>query len=358
MKILVEIGHPAHIHYSKNAIKQWRDNGHEVIITARDKVVIKKLLNQLGFDYINRGKGRNSKLGKFMYMIYADLKLLSVSFKYKPDLYLSFSSAYAAQVAAVLGKPHIAFNDTEHTDKMHSRFTYPFSTTIITPASYQNDLGEKQIRFNNIDDGLYLHPNYFSPDPNIKSELGLGPDEEFVILRFVSWNAHHDYGQSGLDLSTKRKLIDILKTRYRIFISSEETLDEEFKSMEIDIPPHKMHDVLAAASLFVGESGTMASESAFLGTSSVYINSLPLMCYLKLEQDSGLLKHFKTSEGVVEYVDKLVRERDLKRKSIDKSNKMKENFIDPTKFLVWFVENYPESHKTMRDNPEFQKKFQ
>ena len=213
MKILVEIGHPAHIHYSKNAIKQWRENGHEVIITARDKVVIRKLLDQLGYEYINRGKGRNSKLGKFLYMIYADLKLLGISIKHKPDLYLSFSSAYAAQVAHLLGKPHIAFNDTEHTDKMHSRFTYPFSTTIITPSSYQNDLGEKQVRFDNIDDGLYLHPNYFSPDPNIKSELGLGPDEEFVILRFVSWNAHHDYGQSGLDLSTKRKLISILKPK-------------------------------------------------------------------------------------------------------------------------------------------------
>jgi len=214
MKILIDIGHPAHIHYSKNAIKQWQKNGHEIIITARDKKVIKELLNNLKLPFINRGKGKNSKIGKLFYMIYADLKLIGISLKYKPDIYLSFSSAYTAQVSYLLRKPHIAFNDTEHTDRLHSKFTYPFSTSIITPASYQNDLGVKQVRFNNIDDGLYLHENYFKPDHKIKKELMLNEDDEYVILRFVSWNAHHDYGQSGLDLNTKRALIDILKTKF------------------------------------------------------------------------------------------------------------------------------------------------
>lgn len=357
MKILIDIGHPAHIHYSKNAIRQWQKNGHEIIVTARDKKVIKDLLNNLKFPFINRGKGKNSKLGKLFYMIYADLRLIGISLKYKPDIYLSFSSAYTAQVAYLLGKPHIAFNDTEHTDKLHSKFTYPFSTSIVTPASYQNDLGTKQVRFNNIDDGLYLHDNYFKPDQNIKKELSLKEDEEYVILRFVSWNAHHDYGQSGLDLNTKRELINILKAKYIIFISSEEELSEEFKQYEINILPHKMHDVLAQATMFIGESGTMASESAFLGTASVYINSLPLMCYLKLEQEEGLLRHFNSSDGVVEYVKELLKEPDLKIRSKTRSENMKKEFIDPTKFLVWFIEEYPKSAQIMRDNPEFQNKF-
>lgn len=357
MRILIDIGHPAHIHYSKNAIKQWEENGHEIIITARDKKVIKELLNNLKLPFINRGKGKNSKIGKLFYMIYADLKLIGISLKYKPDIYLSFSSAYTAQVAYLLGKPHIAFNDTEHTDKLHSKFTYPFSSSIITPTSYQNDLGVKQVRFNSIDDGLYLHDNYFKPDSNIKMDLLLKDDEEYVILRFVSWNAHHDYGQSGLDLNTKRELINILKTKYTIFISSEEDLSEEFKQYEINILPHKMHDVLAQASMFIGESGTMASESAFLGTASVYINSLPLMCYLKIEQEIGLLKHFNSSDGVVDHVKKLLLEKDLKKNSKKKSKKMKSEFIDPTKFLIWFIEEHPKSVQIMRENPAFQNKF-
>jgi len=357
MKILIDIGHPAHIHYSKNAIKQWQNNGHEIIITSRDRPILNELLDFLKLPYFNRGKGKNTRLGKLIYMIHADLKILQISLKHKPDIYLSFSSAYAAQVAYLLRKPHIAFNDTEHTDKLHLKFTYPFSSIIITPESYQNELGPKQVRFKNIDDGLYLHSNYYKPNLDIRKELEIEENEKYVILRFVSWNAHHDFGQSGLDLHTKRKLIALLKQKYKIFISSEEDLTEEFKKYEINILPHKMHDVLASANIFIGESGTMASESAFLGTAAVYINSLPLMCYLKLEQDEGLLKHFKSSAGVLEYVEELMDKPNLKNESLLRSSIMKKDFIDPTKFLVWFIQEYPKSARIMRKNPEYQLKF-
>ena len=357
MNILVDIGHPAHVHYSRNAIKQWKANGHKVIVTSRDREVIKNLLSYYDLSFINRGKGKNSKLGKLFYMFWADLKLLKIARKHSIDIFLSFSSPYAAQAAHLLGKPHIAFNDTEHTDKMHWRFTYPYSKAIIPPASYQNDLGPKQVRFNNIDDGLYLHPNYYTPDPDIRRKLDLKPDREYAVIRFVSWNAHHDFGQSGLDMNTKRALVELLATKYHVLISSEDEMPDEFKKYQIKIKAEDMHDVLASASVFVGESGTMASESAFLGTPAVYINSLPLMCYLKLEQDAGLLKHFETSEGVYDYVKELISQDGLKSKSKERSEAMKSGFIDPTKFLIWFIENYPKSHQVMSENPDYQNQF-
>lgn len=357
MNILVDIGHPAHVHYSRNAIKLWKENGHKVFITARDKEVIKSLLEYYDLPYINRGKGKNSRFGKLIYMFQADVCLIKIARKNNIDIFLSFSSPYAAQTAYLLGKPHIAFNDTEHTDKMHAKFTYPFSKAIITPMSYQNDLGPKQVRFNNIDDGLYLNEGYFSPDLDIKKDLQIEENEEYVILRFVSWNAHHDFGQSGLDIETKRELVRLLSKRFKVFISSEDELPEEFKLYQIKILPEKMHDVLASASLFVGESGTMASESSFLGTPAVYVNSLPLMCYLKLEQDAGILKHFKTSKGIVDYVSKLIDQKDLKLSANKKAKIMRKDFIDPTKFLVWFIEEFPNSLTDFQENPQIQNKF-
>lgn len=357
MNILVDIGHPAHVHYSRNAIKRWKENGHKVFITSRDKEVIKSLLEYYDLPYVNRGKGKNSRLGKLLYMIQADFFLIKEARKNKIDIFLSFSSPYAAQTAYLLGKPHIAFNDTEHTDKMHAKFTYPFSKAILTPMSYQNDLGPKQVRFNNIDDGLYLNDGYYVQNLNIRKDLKIEDNQEYVILRFVSWNAHHDYGQSGLNIETKRQLIKLLDKRFKVFISSEDELPEEFKKYQIEILPERMHDVLASASLFVGESGTMASESSFLGTPAVYVNSLPLMCYLKLEQDAGILKHFKTSEGIVEYVGNLIDQKDLKKSAIEKAKLMRKDFIDPTKFLVWFIEEFPKSLKDFQENPSIQNKF-
>ena len=346
MKILIDIGHPAHVHYFKNLMWILKKDGYEFIITARKKSVIEYLLNVYNFEFKSRGKGRDSVIGKLLYMLRADIQLLLLALKKKPDLFLSFSSPYAAQVAWMMRKPHIAMNDTEHSDANHKIFTYPFSSVILTPESYKNDLGAKHKRFNSIVEALYLHDKYFTPDPSIYEYLKIPENTAYVIVRFISWKAHHDYGQSGLNIETKRELIRILSKKYKIFISSEAPLPNEFAPYEIDIPPEKMHDVLNFASIFIGESGTMASESAFLGTPSVYINSLPLMCYLDLEEKAGLLKHFRDSEWVVEFVKSLMDKKDLKVRTLEKKNKMVHEFIDPTLFLVRFIERYINNHES------------
>ena len=37
MKLLVDMGHPAHVHFFRHAIRELESRGHEVRITARDK---------------------------------------------------------------------------------------------------------------------------------------------------------------------------------------------------------------------------------------------------------------------------------------------------------------------------------
>ncbi|MDN3643390.1 DUF354 domain-containing protein [Lutimonas halocynthiae] len=357
MKILIDIGHPGHVHYFKNLITELTKDGHEFLIVARDRDVIIRLLEKLNLPYINRGKGSNSKIGKLLYMLKADLQILRVAMKFKPDLFLSFSTPYAAQVSSMLGKPHIALTDTEHEDGILSKFTYPFTEAILTPKSYLNDLGEKHIKFNNVIEGLYLHKDYFEPDPDIKKILGLEKNEEYVVIRFVSWNAHHDVGHAGLDNKAKSDLIKVLEPRFKIFISSEGDLPNEFVPYKIDISPEKMHDVLAEASLFIGESATMASESALLGTQAVYINSLPLMGYLAFEQEAGLLRHFESSNGVVSYVAQIAENNNVKDEAKEKSRMMQQDFISPTKFLNWFISSYPSSMETLINDPNYESRF-
>lgn len=358
MKVLIDIGHPGHVHYFKNLIWSLEKDGHELFVVARDRGVINELLDGYNIKFINRGTGRNSKIGKFIYMIEADIKLFFISLKIKPDLFLSFSSPYAAQVSSLLRIPSIVLNDTEHTDSMHSKFTYPFSTVIMTPNCYLNDLGKKHIRFNSVVENLYLNEKYYKPDDSIKKHLNIKNNEKYIVLRFVSWNAHHDFGQSGIDLETKRRLVGILKQKFRVFISSEGELDKEFEEYKINISPDLMHDVLANASLFIGESATMASESVLLNTPAVYINSLPLMGYLKMEQDAGLLFHFNSSKGVPEFVKGLIMDENLMTSAKERSVELQKNFIDPTRFLVWFIENYPLSIDILKIDEEFQNKFE
>ena len=122
MKILIDIGHPAHVHYFKHFIWIMRDKGHTIDITSRNKEVAFSLLEYYKFPYFNRGKGRNGLIGKFIYILEADFFLLKNALKLKPDVYLSAGSPYAAHIAWLTRKPHIAIDDTDHNAFQHMMY--------------------------------------------------------------------------------------------------------------------------------------------------------------------------------------------------------------------------------------------
>jgi hypothetical protein len=49
--------------------------------------------------------------------------------------------------------------------------------------------------------------------------------------------------------------------------------------------------------------------------------------------------------------------QNLKEEWQKRSEKMLSEKIDVTAFMVWFIENYPESVKVMKENPEYQYRF-
>src|SRR5690606_21544084 len=128
---------------------------------------------------------------------------------FKPDIFLNFLHPYPSQVAKLLGKTSLVFSDTEHAS-LHHKLTVPFATKVYTPSCYRISLGKKHVRFNSYMELAYLHPNYFTPDPNIYKILGISENERYVIIRFVSWGAAHDFGHKGMSLENKRKAINCM----------------------------------------------------------------------------------------------------------------------------------------------------
>jgi predicted glycosyltransferase len=272
MKIIVDIGHPAHVHYFKNFIKIMNSRGHNFLITARDKEITYYLLDALKINYFKRGKGRTSILGKIFYIIEGDYKIYKLAKKFGPDISINFSSPYAAHVSKILRIPCINFTDTEHAKYQHL-MSVPFTDVIITPRSYRKKFGKKQIYFNGTMDLLYLHPKYFQPDIRILSELGISPGEKFIIIRFVAWKASHDVGEIGINYKDKIKLIKELSKYYKIFISSEYDLPHELLKYKLNMRYEEVHNILYYASLYIGESTSMATEAATLGTPAICVNS-------------------------------------------------------------------------------------
>ena len=86
--------------------------------------------------------------------------------------------------------------------------------------------------------------------------------------------AFHDKGQLGIPDKMKKYVISELSKYSKVYISSEDSLPKELNKYKLNIRPKDIHIVLKNADLFFGESGTMAVESALLGTPSVRVSSL------------------------------------------------------------------------------------
>lgn len=360
MKILIDINHPAHVHYFKNSIRLLREKGHDIIITARDRYPVFPLLDAYNEKYYNRGKGSDHVIGKLLYIAVANARLLKIALKTRPHLFLSFGTPYPNHIAWLTRKPGINFQDTENATLMFA-ITKPFASVYCTPRCFQKDLGEKHIRFDGYMESTYLHPNYFTPNQSIYQLLKIPPHEKYIILRFVSWKASHDIGHRGISLEMKRKLVKQLSSYGSVFISSEAPLPQDLLPYSLRIPPQRMHDALAFASLLYGESATMASECAMLGTPSIYLDNNGRGYTTEEEKKYRLVFNYNESEEhqekSLQKAMELLANNQLHAEMQLRRQKMLEDTIDVTAFMTWFIENYPQSRAKMKEDPHFQSTF-
>jgi len=329
---------------------------NELIVTSRDKDIAFDLLKAYSIDYINLGNGTigGGAFGKMLYLIVAMLKILKLYFIKRPNIAISFSSLPVAVVCWIFKVPHISFDDTEHA--VLNRMLYlPFTPLVISPLSFYKNLGRNHFRFKGYMELFYLHEKSFQPDPKILGLINIAKNEIFTVFRFVSWEAFHDIGQVGLNRKEKIEIVNEAKKYGKVFISSEGELPDELKNYELNISPEKLHNILFYSHLYIGEGGTTASECAMLGTPSIYINSLPLMGYLRDAEKYGLLHHMHSVNDIKNKM-KIIYAKSKKHYNI-KTNKMLNNNIDPTSLLNWIVKYYPNSRRRLLLNPDYQYKF-
>lgn len=359
MKILIDIGHPAHVHYFKSAIRILESNGHQIAITARNKDVAFNLLDTYKLPYVSRGTGGKGIIGKLLYLLQGNAVIARVARSFRPDLFLSFGSPYAAQVSKLFGKPHIAFDDTEYAKLEHIMYL-PFTNTVVTPDVFRKNMGSKQVRYKGFIELCHLAPTRFQPDETVLEEIGLRRTDRYVIIRFIAWAASHDMGQKGMNFDQKMELVKQLSRRARVFISSEGPLPAELEPYRLQLAPAKFHSFLAFASLYIGEGETTANESAVLGVPNILINSLvaPETCLgVHLEyQRYGIQELFATFDGLLEKAIELL-EGNAKSVYQERVQTMLAEKIDVTAFMVWLIENYPASLSTLKADPAFDDKF-
>lgn len=359
--ILVDINHPAHVHLFKYFIKEMKERGHRVIVTAKEVNVIMHLLEVYAIDYIKVGKKKDSLVLKYMYELVHLFKIVYLVWKYRVNYGLGIS-----MVLPILSKftsmKVIALDD----DDLEATPTFAkaiyFASTILNPSSLSfENRGPNRICHPSFHELAYLHPNRFSPQHSILEEVGLKEGELFFIMRFNVFKAHHDAGVKGLNISQKLQIIDLLKPFGRIFITTERDIEPEIKEYKLPVAPEKIHSLMYYATLFIGDSQTMISEAALLGTPAVKLNSFAgrLSIPNEIEKKYGLCYSFLPDqfEEMKALIATLLSQKNLKAEWNLRRQKMLSEKIDLSTFLIDLVENYPASVKKIQNNPMHQFDF-
>lgn len=335
MRILVDIIHPAHVHFFRNAIKVWQRE-HDVMVTSRDKEMTLKLLDLYGIENKCLSHRKSGVAGLAAELVERDLKLLKEAVRFRPDVMTGIAGIFVAHVGKLIRKPSVVFYDTE-TAKMSNAITYPFASVICTPDCYMNDIGHKQVKYAGYHELAYLHPNRFHPDREVLQEVGV-ENEKFFLVRFVSWQASHDIKQKGISLDKKFELVETLSRHGKVFISSEGAVPEELKKYELQLGPEKMHDLIAFSEMVIGEGATVASEAAVLGVPSVYLTKpgKGLGYTNELEDKYGLMYNFSSNdyENARKKIDELLAKDDLREEWAQKRSDMLRDKIDVTQFVA------------------------
>lgn len=292
MRILIDILHPAHVHVFKHFREEMISRGHQVLITAREKDVAVGLLEEYKIPHEVISSQQRGRLGLAGELIVRSKRLYSIARRFKPTVMTGIMGPAIAPVGKLMRVPTAVFYDTEIATQTN-RFVYPLVTWVCTPDSYAGPVNGNHVTYPGYHELAYLHPDRFTPDPAALADFGL--DAPFVLMRFVSWEASHDAGHSSLDLDAKLELVDRLSAHARVVISSEAELPDELEGLRLRGPVSKIHHVLGGADLVVGDSGTVVSEAAVLGTPAVLIS--PLRAGVHDDQALyGLLQRFEPED--------------------------------------------------------------
>ena len=143
-----------------------------------------------------------------------------------------------------------------------------------------------------------------------------------------------------------------------------------------------MHHVMAFASLYIGDSQTMAAEAGVLGVPFVRFNDfVGRIGYLRELEDvyelgygihasplpaDSLIRRNDDSvqpsgvEELYKRVEALVNMDAAERRAVwaERRKRMLADKVDCAKFLTWFIENYPSSAQEVKNaTPDFWERF-
>lgn len=353
MKVLIYLGHPAHFHLFKNTVSSLKEHGHTVFLLIKKKDILEDLLQRSGYDYQNiLPEGRkDSRGGIALGMVKRDWRLFRYCLKNRPDIMLG-TSAEIGHVGTLLKIPAINVNeDDADVVPLYSKLSYPWCKYILSPAVCNNGKWEhKTLKYEGYHELAYLHPANFVPDREVVRKY-FPTDKSYFIIRFAKLTAHHDSGVRGISNAVALKLISILEPHGSVYITSERPLEPEFEKYRMNIDPLDIHHIMAFASIYIGDSQTMAAESGVLGVPFIryndFVGRIGYLRELEEKYELGFGIKPDNPELLLSVLNELLLMDEMNKVFQRRRERMLAEKIDVARFITNLIEDYPGKVRTI-----------
>ncbi|WP_421911089.1 hypothetical protein [Marinobacter sp.] len=287
--------HPAQL-WLMLSVKSWVegvDNSIEFKWFFRDKDVTLSLANSLGLKGVVVSKASSGIFGNGFELTVNIIRCAYYTKKYHIDLWLT-KYGCGNIAARMMGKKSISFNDDdEDVVPLIARTSYPFANLLLFPDFTRNSrYSEKSTYYHGLHETAYIRDHAAAASARAGSRNAM-----YALIRISALSAHHDVGHSGISLDLLDDLVEVLQRRnLRVYISSESTLPKRFSSMALQVDVSEVHQFLAGASFYVGDSQTMAIEAALLGVPSLRISDFDRLSVINYLESQGLIFSFSPDD--------------------------------------------------------------
>jgi hypothetical protein len=332
--VLFDSHHPKHYLTVRALGRRCRDKGLDVIWTARDKDVLLTLMREDGFDPIVLTRAQPGLVRKLGELAVYDWKLLAIARRHRPVALLG-KTVSLTHVGRLLGIPSILINDDSAVANPQYRYlAYPFATRILTGECLGEDYGPRQTTYPGLMELAYLHPAAFTPDTGIRAELNIAHGTRLFVMRLVAFDAYHDVGQRGFSRSMVERVAARLSAAGQLYIVSEAPLPGGLARFKLPLPASRLHHVLAASDLVLGDGPTVSVEAALLGRPAIVYGSYfaKLAYFHTLAERFGLIEGFPTGseDALFRRIDEMLADSGLLARWSDRRAAMLAEWRDPT----------------------------
>jgi predicted glycosyltransferase len=240
----------------------------------------------------------------------------------------------------------VCYDDTDESPK--ELLLIKRSTYLLSPTTYPHKFHSNHFHLPVFKELAYLHPSHYQ---DIQSQDG-------VFFRLARTDSVHHSANSVVDLHRVLEKMQELGLKQKIIFSSE--LDTEVMNIEAIqyADPIQIHKDLASCKVFWGNSATMAAEAAVLGIPSIFV-SAEKFAYISELESYGLLFYFHPDHlmSSLDKIDELLAGNPPADHFIKARKKLLEEKVDMTAFLIWFIEQLPNSARALNTDPAIARTF-